>query len=139
MLIATQFSLKEATAYAYISCMLLGHELSLRNFSRTFAACRQRIGNSVRSGIDPAMFPVATFEARQEAEQLAEAFAANLNSKAGRETAAAKVVQKTSDRFQIHWSSSRISNQYLRCCKPINHNHKITLCQRETDLHTTAK
>ena len=63
--------------------------------------CRQRSGNSVRSGVDPTMFPVATFEARQEAETLAEAFAANLNSKAGREIAAAKVVQKTSNLFQI--------------------------------------
>ena len=53
---------------------------------------RQRVGNSVRSGIDPAMFPVATFEARHEAEKLAEAFAADLNSKAGREVAAAKVI-----------------------------------------------
>lgn len=37
------------------------------------------------------MFPVATLEAREEAEQMAEDFAADLNKKAGREVAAAKV------------------------------------------------
>lgn len=37
------------------------------------------------------MFPVATLEAREEAEQLAGAFATDLNKKAGREVAAAKV------------------------------------------------
>ena len=95
-----------------------------------FCACRQRSGSSVRSGVDPAMFPVATFEARQEAEQLAEAFAADLNSKAGREVAAAKVVQKTSDSFQnltgFWWSSSSSSNQYLQ----FHQSKNCTLCQR---------
>lgn len=43
------------------------------------------------------MFPVATLEARQHAEALAEAFAADLNSKAGREIAAAKVILQTAD------------------------------------------
>lgn len=46
--------------------------------------------NSIRSGIDPNLFPVATHEARQEAEELAEAFAADLNLNAGRDIAAAK-------------------------------------------------
>lgn len=55
-------------------------------------ALRQRSGSSVRSGVDPTAFPVATFEARQEAEKLAEAFAADLNIKAGREIAAAKIM-----------------------------------------------
>ncbi|KAL3147401.1 hypothetical protein ABBQ38_014467 [Trebouxia sp. C0009 RCD-2024] len=53
---------------------------------------RQRSASSVRSGIDPAMFPVATFEARKEAGQLADAFATDLNKKAGREVAAAKTM-----------------------------------------------
>ena len=52
---------------------------------------RPRNTNSIRSGIDPNLFLVATYEARQEAEDLAEAFAADLNSKAGRDIAAAKV------------------------------------------------
>ena len=43
------------------------------------------------------MFPVASLEARQHAEDLAEAFAADLNSKAGREIAAAKVILQTAD------------------------------------------
>ena len=38
------------------------------------------------------MFPVATLEARRKAEDSAQAFAEDVNSKAGREVAAAKVL-----------------------------------------------
>lgn len=76
---------------------------------------RQRSASSVRSGIDPAMFPVATFEARKEAGQLADAFATDLNKKAGREVAAAKVtILKSITRFPLNYVLLKVTAQSLR-------------------------
>ena len=55
------------------------------------ASFRQRARGSGQRAVDPAHFPVATLEARKVAEDAAYARADQLNEKAGRTVAAAKV------------------------------------------------